>query len=89
MSCCLLQFYVSVNYGDDLKIACEILVGTIPLRDTLTSRYGVSYRLPAVKEANEAHPPGPPPPETEEKEQNEQPVDIPLPLRKYKLAVYL
>ena len=29
------QFYVSCNYGEDIKLACELTIGTVPLLDAM------------------------------------------------------
>ena len=34
--CFLFQFYVTCNYGDDIKLACELTIGTVPLLETMT-----------------------------------------------------
>ena len=39
----MFQFYVSVNYGNDIKLASEVIIGTIPLQDVFSPHYGIQY----------------------------------------------
>ena len=66
------QFYVSINYGQDIKIACDVVIGTIPLREAFTAAPGYTAvavmtqplpaPLPEPSTTLPPPPPGPPPP---------------------------
>lgn len=41
----MLQFYVSVNYGSDIKLASDIVIGTVPLRNIYSNVYNVATAI--------------------------------------------
>ena len=61
---------MSVNYGQDIKIACDVIIGTIPLREAFMAAPGYSavisqplpMSLPEPSMPLPPPPPGPPPP---------------------------
>ncbi len=75
-----LQFYVSVNYGSDIKLACDLIIGTIPFRDL--------YAAPPYSGAITTQPqPSAPPPVAQDGAQPTAPSDITLELRMYLVHV--
>ena len=61
------QFYVSVNYGTDIKLCCDVIIGTIPLRMAFSDP-APSYSQAVTVQPSApplAPPQAPPPPSTE------------------------
>ena len=71
------QFYVSVNYGSDIKLACDLIIGTIPFRDL----YVTSPCSGAI--TTQPQPLAPPPAAKEDGAQPTAPSDVTLELRMY------
>ena len=42
------QFYVSVNYGSDIKLASNITIGTVPLWDAYAAQPRMTAPQPAI-----------------------------------------
>ncbi|ELU03994.1 hypothetical protein CAPTEDRAFT_159204 [Capitella teleta] len=53
----VVKFYVSVNYGNDIKLACDITVGTVPLYEAYSSQPAQLPSMPIMQQPNAPPPP--------------------------------